>query len=59
VLYVAVADMVTKPSGVHADAVRYGGFVLVLGLAASLTIASWAHTGAPVESKSHIGRETA
>ena len=59
VLYVAVADMVTKPSGVHADAVRYGSFVLVLGLAASLTIASWAHTGAPVESKSHIRRETA
>src|SRR2546423_3138460 len=43
VLYVAVADMVTKPSGVHAGAVRDGAFVLILGFAASPTIASWAH----------------
>src|SRR3954447_14995641 len=54
VLYIAVADMVAKPSGLHDGAVRDGAFVLAAGLAASVTIASWASTR-----KTHIRRETA
>jgi hypothetical protein len=39
VLYLAVADMVVKPTGVGASPVRYGGAVLVLGLLAAAAIA--------------------
>jgi hypothetical protein len=38
-LYLAVADMVTKPSGIGASAVRNGGVVLALGLLAAAAIA--------------------
>ena len=38
VLYLAVADMVAKPSGIGASAVRYGGVIIATGfLAASVT----------------------
>ena len=39
VLYLAVADMVAKPSGFDAGIVRYGGGVLALGLFAAAVIA--------------------
>ena len=39
VLYLAVADMVAKPSGIGTSSVRYGGLVLVLGLLAAAAIA--------------------
>jgi hypothetical protein len=39
VLYLAVADMVAKPSGIGAGSVRYGGLVLVLGLLAAAALA--------------------
>jgi hypothetical protein len=39
VLYLAVADMVAKPSGFDASIVRYGGGVLALGLFAAAAIA--------------------
>jgi hypothetical protein len=39
VLYLAVADMVAKPSGIGNSVVRYGGVVLALGLLASAAIA--------------------
>ncbi len=39
VLYLAVADMVAKPSGIETSSVRYGGVVLVLGLLAAAAIA--------------------
>ena len=43
VLYLAVADMVTKPSGIGTNAVKYGGGVLALGLVAAAVIAYRAH----------------
>ncbi|HEY7420905.1 MAG TPA: hypothetical protein VH541_02765 [Gaiellaceae bacterium] len=39
VLYLAVADMVAKPSGVDTGAVRYGSVVLAVGLLAAAAIA--------------------
>jgi hypothetical protein len=39
VLYLAVADMVAKPSGIGTSVVRYGGVVLALGLLAAAAIA--------------------
>jgi hypothetical protein len=39
VLYLAVADMVVKPSGIGTSSVRYGGGVLALGLLAAVAIA--------------------
>jgi len=39
VLYLAVADMVVKPSGIGAGAVRDGGWVLALGLLAAAATA--------------------
>ena len=39
VLYLAVADMVAKPSRIGTSSVRYGGLVLVLGLLAAAAIA--------------------
>jgi hypothetical protein len=39
VLYLAVADMVVKPSGSDTSVVRYGGGVLALGLLAAAAIA--------------------
>ena len=39
VLYLAVADMVAKPSGIGTSSVRYGRLVLVLGLLAAAAIA--------------------
>ena len=39
VLYLAVADMVVKPSAIGTSAVRYGGGVLALGLLAAVAIA--------------------
>jgi hypothetical protein len=39
VLYLAVADMVAKPSGIGTSSVRYGGLVLALGLLAAAAIA--------------------
>src|SRR5262249_13686605 len=39
VLYLAVADMVVKPSGVGTSPVRYGGGLLALALLAALAIA--------------------
>jgi len=59
VLYVAVADMVAKPSGVHASVVHYGVVILVLGFIASLTLAFWGHVGAPADSQPQTRRETA
>lgn len=38
VLYLAVADMVAKPSGIGASVVWYGGVVLALGLLAAAAI---------------------
>jgi hypothetical protein len=38
-LYLAVADMVAKPSGVGTSVVRYGGGLLALGLVAAAAIA--------------------
>ena len=45
VLYLAVVDMVAKPSGVGASAVRYGGVVLALGLLGAAAIAFLARKG--------------
>jgi hypothetical protein len=42
-LYLAVAAMVAKPSGIGNSAVRYGGGVLALGLLAAAAIAYRAH----------------
>jgi hypothetical protein len=39
VLYLAVADMVVKPSGIDTGVVRYGGGVVALGLLAAAVIA--------------------
>jgi hypothetical protein len=39
VLYLAVADMVVKPTGIGTSTVRYGAAVLVLGLLAAAAIA--------------------
>jgi hypothetical protein len=39
VLYLAVADMVAKPSGIGTSSVRYGGLILALGLLAAAAIA--------------------
>jgi hypothetical protein len=39
VLYLAVADMVVKPSGIGTSAVRYGGVVATLGFLAAVAIA--------------------
>ena len=39
VLYLAVADMVAKPSGIGTSVVRYGGVALALGLLAAAAIA--------------------
>ena len=39
VLYLAVADMVAKPSGIGTSVVMYGGVVLALGLLAAAAIA--------------------
>jgi uncharacterized protein YbjT (DUF2867 family) len=39
VLYLAVADMVVKPSGSGTSVVRYGGVVLALGLLAAAVVA--------------------
>jgi hypothetical protein len=59
VLYVAVADMVTKPSGVHTGAVHYGVVILAIGLTASLTIGLLGPAGAAGDSQPHTRRETA
>ena len=59
VLYVAVADMVTKPSGVHTGAVHYGVVILGLGFTASLTIALWGSVGTRADSQPQTRRETA
>jgi hypothetical protein len=48
VLYVAVADMVTKPSGFGASAVRDGGVVLAVGFAAAAAAAVRARWARPV-----------
>jgi uncharacterized membrane protein len=47
VLYLAVADMVAKPSGIGDDSVRYGGLVLVLALLAAAAIAARARRTDP------------
>lgn len=47
VLYVAVADMVFKPSGIGAGSVRYGGGILAVGLVAAIVTAYRARTLAP------------
>ena len=47
VLYLAVADMVVKPSGIDASAVRDGGWVLVLGLLAAAATAYRARSVQP------------
>jgi len=39
VLYLAVADMVAKPTGVGASSVRYGGIVIAIGFLAALGLA--------------------
>ena len=57
VLYLAVADMVAKPSGFDTSAVRYGGLVLALGLLGAAAIAVRARrtdrvTGVP---RWHVG----
>jgi hypothetical protein len=48
VLYLAVADMVSKPSGFGTSAVRYGLGVVVLGLVAAVLIAYRAPSPRPV-----------
>jgi hypothetical protein len=53
VLYLAVADMVTKPSGIGTSAVRDGGWVLALGFLAAATIALRARR-TPVESSASL-----
>ena len=56
VLYLAVADMVTKPSGIGASAVRDGGWVLAVGfLAAAATAFSARRTGSPAASTTSVG----
>jgi uncharacterized membrane protein len=47
VLYVAVADMVVKPSSIDASSVRYGGLVIALGVVAALVTAVRARTADP------------
>jgi hypothetical protein len=47
VLYLAVADMVVKPSGIDASAVRDGGWVLALGLLAASATAYRARSVRP------------
>jgi len=39
VLYLTVADMVAKPSGIGASAVRYGGIIVAVGFLAAAAIA--------------------
>ena len=48
VLYLAVGDMVVKPSGIGTSAVRYGGGVLALGLVAAAAVAYRARTAESV-----------
>lgn len=43
-LYLAVADMVAKPTGIGTAVVRYGGGLLALGFVGAATIAYRAHT---------------
>jgi hypothetical protein len=52
VLYLAVADMVAKPSGIGTSVVRYGGVVLALGLLAAAAIAFRARRWDPREAVS-------
>jgi hypothetical protein len=52
VLYLAVVDMVTKPSGFGTSAVRYGGGVLAAGLAAAVAIAYRATSARSVDAGS-------
>jgi hypothetical protein len=48
VLYLAVADMVAKPSGIGTSAVRNGAGVLALGLVAAVAVAYRARSAQPV-----------
>jgi hypothetical protein len=47
VLYVAVADMVVKPTEVGSSFVRYGSVVVAVGLAVALTVAYRTHRAIP------------
>lgn len=59
VLYLAVADMVAKPSGIGASVVRYGGVVLALGLLAAAAIAYRARRLEPGDGASSSGFDRA
>lgn len=54
VLYVAVADMVFKPSGIGAGSVRYGGGILAVGLVAAIVAAYRARTLDPAPGGSRL-----
>ena len=54
VLYLAVADMVAKPSGIGAGAVRYGAVLVALGFLAAVAIAFRAWSARPVTSGSTL-----
>ena len=54
-LYLAVADMVAKPSGIGSSVVRYGGGVLALGLLAAAAIAYRAHKLYPRDGRARSG----
>jgi hypothetical protein len=55
VLYLAVADMVVKPSGIGTSAVRYGGGVLALGFLAAAAIAYRARKLDPRDGRARFG----
>jgi hypothetical protein len=55
VLYLAVADMVAKPSGIGTSVVKFGGGVLALGLLAAAAIAYRAHRLAPRDGRARFG----
>jgi hypothetical protein len=56
VLYLAVADMVTKPNSVDSSAVRYGAIILTLGLLAAVAIALRARRRVPGATSLNVER---
>jgi hypothetical protein len=54
VLYLAVADMVAKPTGIGAGAVRYGSVLVALGFLAAAAVAFRAWSARPVIAGSTI-----
>jgi hypothetical protein len=55
ILYLTVADMVVKPSGIGASAVRWGAGIFAVALLAAAAIAYRARTLDPRDGRAHLG----